>query len=81
MPRQTLLTAVVLQFDNPVQPPQWGAPALMSTVSIIADDAGTALYQPTHLSQPAVSEDFTPEILETINLQLSKLGLELTRKE
>ena len=45
MPRLNIPLSVSIQFDNPVQPPAYGAAAIMTSVSLATNDAGQAVAQ------------------------------------
>lgn len=78
--RNTFHTQLTIQLDNPVQPMQWGAPVLITSVVVVTNDAGQSIYQPTHHVQPAVDEDITDELLAALQAKLGAIGLDVTRK-
>ena len=79
MPRQTYIVNLTLQFDNPIQPPQYGAPVMLTSASIVTNAGGTALYQPAYTTVPASPEDVTDEMLAAIASRLAALGLSVAR--
>ena len=79
MPRQTIIANLTIQFDNPIQPPQWGAPVLITHIGVVVDEAGNALYQPAYQPMPAVAEDITDEVLTALKKQLAAVGLSVAR--
>ena len=46
MPRLNIPLSVSIQFDNPVQPPAYGAAAVMTSVSLATNDAGRPWRSP-----------------------------------
>lgn len=81
MPRNTYIANATIQFDNPIQSPQWGAPVLLTSICVITNDEGLPLYQPNHRVEPATAEDVTDELLAALNVKLGALGLEVARKQ
>lgn len=79
MRRQNVLMNLTIQFNNPVQPPQWGAPVLITQATLVVDAQGNALYQPAYHSQPAAAEDITDELLVALQEQLAAVGLSVAR--
>ena len=79
MPRQTLVSTLAFQFPNPVQPPQWGAPVIVTHIGIVTDDTGAAIYQPSFQQMPAVAEDITDELLAALQRSCATLGLVIDR--
>ena len=73
-------SSVSIQFDNPVQPPAYGAAAIMTSVSLATNEAGQALAQPAHSQYPMVAEDVTDDLLAALNAKLLTLGLEVSRR-
>ena len=80
MPRLNIPLSVSIQFDNPVQPPAYGAAAIMTQVTLVTNDAGQAQTQPAHSQYPMVAEDVTDELLDAMNAKLLTLGLEVARR-
>ena len=72
-------TQFVLQLPNDLQPPQWGAPALLCGVSVVVDGTGKPIYQPAYVQRPIGQADITPEILEALNTQLAAIGYHLAK--
>ena len=70
-----------IQFDNPHQPPQWGAPALLTQVVMVTDAAGNPVYPPAHQMLPAVAEDITDDFLAALQERFASLGLVVDRAE
>lgn len=79
MRRQNIIVQLAIQFPNPVQPPQWGAPVLLTQVALVVDAQGAAMYQPAYHSQPAAAEDITDELLVAMQEQLAAVGLAVSR--
>lgn len=79
MPRALVPLNVVIQLDNSIQAPVFGAPVLISNLSVVVDEAGKPLYQPAHLQMPASSGDFTEDMLQALNNKLALLGLKLSK--
>ena len=80
MPRLNIPLSVAIQFDNPVQPPAYGAAAIMTSVSLATNESGQAVAQPAHSQYPMVAEDITDELLAALNAKLLALGLEVSRR-
>ena len=80
MPRLNIPLSVSIQFDNGIQPPAYGAAAIMTSVSVATNDAGQAIAQPAHSQYPMVAEDVTDELLAALNGKLLALGLEVSRR-
>ena len=81
MPRAIVPLNVIIQIDNSIQQPVFGAPVLISNLSVVIDDEGKPLYQPAHLQMPASPDDFTDDMLQALNNKLSQLGLRLVKDE
>lgn len=79
MRRQNIVVNLTIQFNNPVQPPQWGAPVLLTQVALVVDEGGNALYQPAYHSQPAAAENITDELFAALQQQLAAVGLAVSR--
>lgn len=79
MPRQAYIINATIQFENPLQAPQWGAPIFLTSVSLITNETGQALYQPSHMQQPATPEDITDELLDALNNRFASVGLTVQR--
>lgn len=79
MQRQNILVSLTVQFANPVQPPQWGAPVLLTQVGLVVDDKGNAVYQPAYSQMPAAPSDITDELLAQLQVQLAAVGLTVAR--
>ena len=79
MRRQNIVVNLTIQFNNPVQPPQWGAPVLLTQAALVVDAEGNALYQPAYHSQPAAAEDITDELFAVLQQQLAAVGLAVSR--
>ena len=80
MPRLTIPLSASIQFDTRVQPPAYGAAAVMTSVSLATNDAGQAVAQPAHSQYPMVAEDVTDDLLAAMNAKLLSLGLEVIRR-
>lgn len=46
MTRQSFIVNATVQFDNPIQSAQYGAPVLLTSASIVTNSEGIAMYQP-----------------------------------
>ena len=79
MRRQNIVVNLTIQFNNPVQPPQWGAPVLLTQVALVVDAEGNALYQPAYHSQPAAAEDITDDLFAALQQQMAAVGLAVSR--
>lgn len=71
------ITEVIVQISNQVQPNKYNAPVLVKGLNIVLDDQGKVIYEAAAMDRPMASLDFTPEILQALNLQFNKLGLEI----
>ena len=80
MPRLNIPLSVSIQFDNGIQPPAYGAAAIMTQVTLATNDAGQAIAQPAHSQFPMVAEDVTDDLLAALNAKLAALGLEVSRR-
>lgn len=79
MKRNSYLINATIQFENPVQPPQWGAHVVLTSASVVTSDEGAQIYQPSYTQQPATPEDITDEMLAALQNRLSVLGLAVSR--
>lgn len=79
MPRQSIISNLTVQFPNNIQPPQWGAPVLITQICVITDANGNALYQPSYQAMPASAEDISDEMLAALQQQLAAVGLTVAR--
>lgn len=79
MKRAIVPINIVIQLDNPVQQPAYGAPVLMTAANMLVDEAGASVYQPAHTQMPAAPEDFGDDMLQAINHKLRPLGLRIER--
>ncbi len=77
MPRLTIPISLTLQFPNQVQPPAYGAAAVLNQVTLAVNATGQVMSQPAHQQTPLIAEDMTPELLVTLNQQFAVLGLEV----
>lgn len=81
MQRNTFLVNATIQFENPVQPPQWGAHVLLTSVAVVTNADGVQVYQPTYSQQPATPSDVTDELLAALQSRMAVLGLKVSRIE
>lgn len=81
MPNVFVPSQIVIQLENQVQTPQWGAPVVISGCNIVTDKLGNPLMQPAFSQRPMAEDEFTEEYLQAINSQLMKLNLKLSRVE
>lgn len=79
MQRQNILVNLTIQFNNPVQPLQWGAPVLLTQVGLVVDANGNSVYQPAYSQMPAAPDDITDEMLAQLQTQLASVGLTVAR--
>ena len=77
--RQYVTISLNIQFDNEFQPPQWGAPALLTQAVVVRDTEGAPVYPPSHQMLPAVADDITDDMLAALQSKLGALGLTVTR--
>lgn len=81
MQRQTFITALTVQFDNPVTALQYGAPALLTSVSVVLGVDEKPVYSPAYTVVPAAATDITEEMLAVLSAKLATLGLKVSRNE
>lgn len=74
-------TQVIIQLENQIQPPQWGAPLLIAGANVVTNDQGQLIYQPAFTQRPVAEEEFTEEMIQTLNMQLNKLGLVIQKTQ
>lgn len=79
MKRNSYLVSATIQFENPIQPPQWGAHVILTSVAVVTNEEGVQIYQPSYLQQPATSDDITDEVLAALQTRLAILGLNVSR--
>ena len=79
--RQFVTISLNIQFDNEFQPPQWGAPALLTQAVAVRGPDGTPIYPPAHQMLPAVADDITDDMLAALQSKLGALGLTVARAE
>lgn len=81
MPSKSLFvfTHFSVQLKNDLQPPQWGAPVVVSGLHVVLDDQGKQMFNPAHVARPIGGDDLTPETMEAINSQLLTVGLRLSK--
>lgn len=80
MKRNSYLVNATVQFENPIQPPQWGAPVFLTSVSVVTNTEGASVYQPAYTQQPATADDITDEVLAALQNRMAALGLVVERK-
>lgn len=73
------ITEVVIQIENQVQACKFKAPVLVKGFNVVVDGNGKIVYDAANMERPMSSTDFDPEILQALNSQFRKLGLELTK--
>lgn len=76
--RHQITTALTIQFDNPIQPPQFNGAPLVSSMRVVMRNGQPVFQQAGHVMEPAIAEDITPELVAEINLKLARLGYQLT---
>lgn len=81
MPKQTFIVSMTTQFDNPVQSAQFGAPVMLTSITVVTNADGQPIYQPAHVSLPATPEDISDELLEALQTKMLAVGLHVTRLE
>ncbi len=79
MNREKFITQLVVQFANPVQPPQYDAPVLITSASMVVAANGANAYPPVYQMEPAISTDITDELLSVLNERMSAIGLQVIR--
>lgn len=79
MPRLTIPLNLAFQFENSVQPPAYGAAAVLTSVSVATNAQGQAISQPAHQQMPVVAEDITDELLAALDAKARSIGLQITR--
>lgn len=77
--KTTHLINLVIQCDNPLQQPQYGAPVLMTTATVITDAVGQPMYQPAFMNMPASEQDISDEVLNLLKEKLAVIGLSVDR--
>lgn len=77
--RQELPSAVTISLDNPYQAAPFGTPAFITKVSLVVDDNGAPLTQPTALQYGIISHDVDDDLLARLNAKLATMGLRLER--
>ena len=73
------ITEIVVQIENQVQPCKFKAPVLVKGLNIVVDDSAKVIYEAADMLRPMSTSDFSTEIMQAINAQFRKLGLELTK--
>lgn len=73
------MTDVVIQIANQVQSQKYQAPVLVKGFNVVVDGNGKIVYDAANMERPMSSTDFDPEILQALNSQLNKLGLEVRK--
>lgn len=76
-----MLMNLIVQFDNPIQPPQWGAPVLATNATMIADAEGRSVYQPQVSNSVLLAADITDELLAALQAKFAELGLTISRAQ
>lgn len=76
-----IATKIVIQLENQVQSPQWGAPLLLEGANLVLDADGKAVYAPAYIQRPMAGDEFDESTLQGLNSQLAKLGLEIRKVE
>lgn len=79
MPKQTFIVSMTTQFDNPIQSAQFGAPVMLTSITVVTNAEGQAIYQPAHVTLPATPEDITDELLGAIQVKMLAVGLHVSR--
>lgn len=78
--RQFATISLNVQFDNEFQPPQFGAPALLTQAVVVRGPDGAPIYPPSHQMLPAVPSDIDDDMLAALQSKLGALGLTVARK-
>lgn len=81
MQRQNIMISLNIQFPNPIQPPQWEAPVLITQASVVVGEDGNAVYQPAFTQVPAAKSDITDDVLAQMQVLMAALGLSVSRLE
>ena len=79
MPRINIPASVTIQFDNPIQPPAFGAPCMLTQISVATNADGVAVSQPAHHQFPMVPDDITDELIAALDSRLKSIGLTVSR--
>jgi hypothetical protein len=79
MIRQNILVSLTVQFNNPVQPPQWSAPVCITQASVVIGPDGKSVYPPAYSQVPAAESDISDELLEKLQEQMKAVGLTVAR--
>ena len=79
MPKQTFISSLTIQLDNPIQSAQFGAPVMVTSITVVTNAEGQPIYQPAHVSLPATQEDISDELLSAIQAKMLAIGLHVTR--
>lgn len=80
MQRISQVAQIMIQLENAYQPPQFGAPVLMTEINVVKDGENKPVYQPSFITKIAVPADITDELVAAINERFSAIGLEVKRK-
>jgi len=79
--RHSIVISLTIQFDNEFQPPQWGAPAMLTQAVVVRGPDGSPIYPPAHQMLPAVPSDIDDAMLAALQSKLGALGLTVARAE
>lgn len=80
MRRLSVISQLVIQFPNQIQPGQFdGAPLVMVSSMIVKADTNTNAYPPASHMEPAAPEDINDEVLGLLQVQMERIGLTVSR--
>lgn len=80
MQRISEVAQIMIQLENAYQPPQFGAPVLMTEINVVKDGENKPIYQPSFITKIAVPSDITDELVAVLNERLAAIGLTVARK-
>lgn len=74
-------TKIIIQLENTLEKPTYGAPVLVSGFNVVIDNTGKIKYEPVVVTRPVADTEFDENILSALNAKLEELNLMLIRKE
>jgi len=79
MARQTVIANVVIQLENSLQPPQFGAALIFSQFTTLIGADGKPITTPAFSPIPVDADDMTDDLVAAMNEQLARVGLFIGR--
>lgn len=79
MARQTVIANVVIQLENSLQPPQFGAALVLSQFTMLVGADGKPTTTPAFSPIPVDADDMTDDLVAAMNEQLGRVGLFIGR--